>query len=187
MSIQEIVNNIHPLPELSMDKLDALIDEVTFPKGHLLFSANKIEHDIFFIKSGLVRAYTATNEGAVTFWFGIEGDAVFSVKNYLLSERSYENIELLEPGELYQLDSRQLKALYDQDIFIANWGRKLIELEFLRSERRLISMQFRTAAERYEELMDTNAHLLNRVPLGYIASYLGIAQVSLSRIRGAKR
>jgi CRP-like cAMP-binding protein len=76
-----------------------------------------------------------------------------------------------------------LQQLFETDIAMANWGRRFAEKELIKTEERLISRQFRTATERYQELMQQQPGLLQRVSLGHIASYLGITQVSLSRIR----
>lgn len=167
-------------------KLHALVQEVSFPKGHLLIQAGKPEHNLYFVKKGIIRAYTYKKATPVIFWFGSEGDTAISIKTYINNQPSYENIDLLEDSVFYKIDTRQLHLLYNNDIHIANWGRKFAEHEFLKTEHRLINMQFLTATERYEELMNHTPQLLQRVPLGYIASYLGISQVSLSRIRAGK-
>lgn len=184
MDIDCIINNIYKLPEASKSVLKSLITEVKYSKGHLLLQADKVEKNIYFIKNGIVRAYANTHENEITFWFGKEGDTVISMKSYIENQKSYENIVLLEDCNLYQLQTDDLQLLYHKDIHIANWGRKFAEHELIATEKRLISRQFRTATERYKELLEQNPDLIKRVPLGYIASYLGITQVSLSRIRG---
>lgn len=187
MTIDKIIDQFGQLSEKSKISLKAIIKEVTFPKGHILIKAEKIERNIYFIKKGMVRAYSDKVNGQVTFWFGKEGDMVVSMRSYVANEQGYENIELLEDCELYELKTSDLQALFEIDIYVANWGRKLIEKELLKTEERLISMQFKTAMERYDELTQAYPHLLRRVQLGYIASYLGISQVSLSRIRASFR
>lgn len=88
----------------------------------------------------------------------------------------------MEDCQLYRLDTHQLHQLFLNDIEIANWGRLLAERELVKTEKRLIDQQFLPAKERYQKLLQENPSLIHRVPLGHIA-YLGIAQVSLSRIR----
>lgn len=183
MTLTEIIHRIHPMPPEAVEKLLAIAEVVSFPKYHLLFRADKIDHNLYFIKKGIVRAFTEKEDTSITFFFGMEGDPVLSMKSYVSKEKSYEDIELLEDSELYHFDGALLETLYLQDIHIANWGRKLAEIELARTEVRLIARQFRTAAERYADLMQDTPELLRRVSLGHIASYLGITQVSLSRIR----
>lgn len=187
MNIDQILNNIYTLPDISKLTLKNSIAEVHYPKGHILLRADKIEKNIYFVKKGIVRAYSQTADNEITFWFGKEGDPVISMKSYVSNQKGYEDIELLEDCELYLLKTSSLQKLFDKDIHIANWGRKFAERELVKTEERLISRQFRTATERYKELLKDNPDLLQRVQLGYIASYLGITQVSLSRIRAEIR
>ncbi len=183
MNIDQILNAIYPLPPVSKLLLEKCATEVSRPKGHLLFRAGKVEENVYFIKKGIVRAYASLPDNEITFWFGREGDAVISMKSYVAHQKGYENIELLEDCELYELKAKQLQDFFDKDIYIANWGRKFAEQELVKAEEKFISRQFKTAAERYKELLSYNPDLVQRVQLGHIASYLGITQVSLSRIR----
>ena len=159
------------------------ITEVNFQKGHILLRAEKVEQSIFFMKQGIARVYTHTAENEITFLFCKEGDTIISMKSYVLNQKGYENVELLEDCELYELKTKELQKLLMKDIHIANWARRFAEQELIKTEERFISRQFRTAKERYWELLNDHSDLIQRVQLGYIASYLGITQVSLSRIR----
>ncbi len=187
MDINRIIDSIHPLPDRTRLVLTGIISEITYPKGYLLLKADKVEPNIYFLKRGIVRAYADGTDHEITFWFGKEGDPVISMKSYVADERGYEYVELLEQCDLYEIKTRQLRELFQEDIYVANWGRKLAERELVKTEERLISRQFKTASERYSELISHHPHLLQRVQLSYIASYLGITQASLSRIRAEIR
>ena len=183
MELDNIIDNIFPLPERSKTLLKENIYEITYPRAHVLFKVNRIDPKVYFIKKGIVRAYANPGDEEVTFWFGKEGDAVISMKNYVENQKGYETIELLEPCELYEIQTEELRKLYNSDIHIANWGRKFAEQELIKVEERFIFRQCKTALERYKDLMHNDPALLQRVQLAYIASYLGITPVSLSRIR----
>ncbi|MBB2150839.1 Crp/Fnr family transcriptional regulator [Pedobacter gandavensis] len=182
-TIKQIINSISPIAEPSLEKLASLFEEINYPKGHLLFRQHEVDCTVYFIKSGIARAYYRTEESDVTFWFGKEGNSVFSYNSYINQTPGYESVALLEDSTLYRIDYHQLETLYATDIIIANWGRKLIEKEIILVEERLISRLLLNASERYKNLMNHNPELLQRVQLNYIASYLGITPVSLSRIR----
>lgn len=183
MEIKAILDKIRELPYTSLNSLTSIITIVEYPKGHRLFNANKVEQDIYFIKKGIVRAYTQSPDQEITFWFGKEGDTVVSMRSYVDNQKGYENVDLLEDSILYKLNIKTLNNLFEEDIHIANWGRRFAEQELLRTEERLIARLFKTALERYRILMKDNPELLQRIQLSHIASYLGITQVSLSRIR----
>lgn len=138
---------------------------------------------ILFHKKGLVRAYAHKDEKEVTFWFGKEGDLIFPLHTLFMDLGEYSNIELLEDSVLYEIDLKRLQELYSTDIHIANWGCKFAEYTCIEVEKFFISRQFKTPTEIYNELLTECPDIIRRVPLGIIASYLGISQVSLSRIR----
>lgn len=183
MDIEQIISRTYPLPPASMERLKALMEEIELPKGHHVLRMGKVEKDIFFIKRGIARAYTTVDGNEITFWIGEEGDTLASMNGYVNNQPGYETIELMEPSVLYKLRHDDLQRLYLDDIHIANWGRRYAETEFIATERRLISFLLTDASERYSRLMTDNPEYLQRLPLGSIASYLGITQVSLSRIR----
>ncbi|WP_419870959.1 Crp/Fnr family transcriptional regulator [Chryseobacterium sp. CT-SW4] len=183
MDIDLIIDSIYALPENSKISLKKHIMEVSYPKSHCLMMAHKVIPYIYFIKKGIVRAYSSTEDNDITFWFGSEGETVISMKSYVEDQPGYENIELLEDGQFYRMETEKLRELFSKDIHIANWGRKFAERELIKTEELFISRQFKTASERYQDILQKKPDLIRRVQLGYIASYLGITQVSLSRIR----
>ena len=164
MDLRDIINSIYPISEKSMDRLLSCSLELGLPKGHRLLEAGKIESDIFFIKRGIVRAYVSHEGKDITFWIGKEGATIMSLKSYVKNEAGYETIELMEDSLLYCLKRSDLYRLFEEDIDIANWGRKLAELEFLRAEEKLIPLLFTTASERYRVLLERTPDLLQRIP-----------------------
>ncbi len=182
-ALHDILNSLYPLPQSALEALAACCSPVHRARGAMLFRAGRLESEIYFIEKGIVRAFCDQDEHEVTFWFGQEGAVVLSYNSYIHNRPGYEFVELLEDASLYRLSCAALQELFSRDISIANWGRKMAEKELVKTEERLISRQFRTASERYAELLQQNPELLQRVQLGHIASYLGINQVTLSRIR----
>lgn len=186
MEIDQILNDIYPIPDATRIKLKSQMEELSLPKNTILMRANRVEDSVYFVKRGIVRAYSDHENGEITFWFGEEGETVLSMRSYVEDQKSYESIELLEDCELYKIGVQQLRQLYREDIQVANWGRKLAEKELLKIESRMISRELLSATQRYADLIAHRPSLLLRVPLKYLASYLGVTQVSLSRIRKGK-
>ena len=182
-NIDKIITLLYPLPEPSQEVLKSKMSKVNYPKGHLLLRADRLEKSIYFIAKGVARAYADAPNGQVTFWFGQEGAPILSMKSYIAEKKSYENVEILESCELYKISITELRSLFEADVHLANWGRKLAEQELIKTEERLIAMQFKSARQRYSDLIELQPELFQRVSLGHIASYLGMSQVSLSRIR----
>lgn len=166
-----------------MDKLKLIWDEISYPKGYVLIHQDKIERDVYLIKQGIARAYIEVDGRDVTIWFGEDNDIIISAQGYVNGKKGYETIELLEDAVLYKMNLEQLHALYQQDLEVCNWGRRLMEREFVGTEHRLISNLSMTATERYLQLTEEKPEILQRVQLRHIASYLGISPEHLSRIR----
>lgn len=183
MNINDIINNIYRLSQTSLDTLIASISEVEYPKNFHLHWENKKGTKSYFIKKGIVRAYTHKDDKEVTFWLGQEGDLIFPLQTLFAGLGEYASVELLEDCILYEINLDQLQRLYLTDIHIANWGRKYAEYACINAEKLFIERQFITSLERYQELINEYPNILQRVPLGIIASYLGTSQVNLSRIR----
>lgn len=186
INIHRILDLIYEMPDVSKETLKNNITEVSLPRGYILLKAERKEKNIYFIKKGVVRAFAPFKGQDTTFWFGEEGEPVLSMKSYVENKVGYENIELLEDCDLYKIRIEELTKLYHQDIHIANWGRRLAEKELLKIESRIVSNELLSAKERYDVLLNTRPSLVQRVPLKHIASYLGMTQVSLSRVRKIK-
>lgn len=120
MDIKEIINKRYAMPDASLDKLQRCLTEVSYPKGFRVLERGKVEKNIFFIKKGIVRAYTSVDGKEITFWFGKEGATIVSLKGYVNDEPGYETMELMEDSVLYKLERKQLKELFLDDLHIAN-------------------------------------------------------------------
>lgn len=183
MDLIHILDAVHPIPESSKQLLAKHFEMLHGSKGQVLFRTQQIGKSIYFLSRGLARAYTVQDGVEMTFWFGWEGSPLLSMKGYVSGEHSYEDLELLENSVLFRIDAAVSKQLFNEDIHIANWGRVFAEKELVKAEERLISRQVKTAEMRYRELIAAYPDILLRAPLRYIASYLGVTPVTLSRIR----
>ena len=106
MDIKEIINQRYAMPDTSLDKLRQCLTEVSYPKGFRVLESGKVEKNIFFIKEGIVRAYTSVDGKEITFWFGKEGATLVSMKGYVNDEPGYETMELMEDSILYVLERK---------------------------------------------------------------------------------
>ncbi len=180
------LKNIPAFSSLSEQAIQLLAKHVThvnYPKGSVLIQEGKIAPYFYIIESGIARAYSDGKNQQITFWFGQDNDLLFSYNSYINNIPGYESIELLENSRLYRIKCADLISLYADNIEIANWGRKLAEKELISTEKRLIDRLFKPAKERYAEFIMHTPGLAQRVALKHIASYLGVTQVTLSRIR----
>lgn len=113
------------MPEDSVQKLVAKMKKCSFVKGDRILQAGKVERNIFFVEKGIVRAYLPLDGKDVTFWIGMEGATVVSLKSYVCNEPGYETVECVEDAVVYVLQREVLDELFGLDIHIANWGRRV--------------------------------------------------------------
>jgi len=184
--LQNTLHTIRSTAALSLSSRKTLIGELersVMKKGAVLIRENKYEDQFYFLESGIARASILIKHKPVAIWLGFAGDVCLSFNSYVYQKAGYERIDILQDAVVYGIKASRLQALYQLHPDLANWGRKMAEHELIKTEERFISRQFKTASERYEALILQYPEALKNIPLGIIASYLGVTQVTLSRIR----
>ena len=115
-----------------------------------------------------------------------EGDVIISVESFFKQTESQEQIQALEDSSLYYISYDEMQFAFANFSDFNTIGRILTEKYYVLSEQRLYSLRMQRASERYLFLLNHFPQILLRVPLKYIASYLGITEETLSRIRSMK-
>ena len=141
---------------------------------------------MYFLESGAIRGYYNLEGKEITHWFSFAPDFVTSFHSFITQQPAVESIQLLEGSVLWSISKENVDRLMKNYHEIERLVRIAYENYYIRLEERFVNAQFKTAAERYQNLLQQTPHILERVPLGYIASYLGISQETLSRIRGRR-
>ena len=182
--ILAIFNNIHPLGQELTDDIRLHSKLTRFEKKKHLLQFHQINKSVHFILSGCVRIYCINDKGEEhTSWLLTEGDLAISVYSFFSQRHSFEAMEALEECVTLEINHTALSELYKRHLEFNFIGRCLTEQYYIRSEEKANSLRMLSARERYLELLDTKPNLMQRVSLGHIASYLGITQSTLSRIR----
>jgi CRP-like cAMP-binding protein len=177
------IKNFHPISIEAQQALQDCFEQVELHKNDLLLSEGQQCRHLYFLEKGALRGFYNADGKEITHWFGFENDFVTSFHSFITREPAVENIQLLENCTLWSISKETLTGLLNQFHEIERLVRIINEKYYIRLEERFVNAQFKTAAERYENLLTESPHILERVPLGYIASYLGISQETLSRIR----
>jgi len=168
------------------EKYKHLWRSLEVPAHTLLLKEGDICKKVYLIRQGAVRTWFDSGEKEICFQFFFEGDVVYASESLRKGTPSPFNIETMEPSTLYWIETagldeiRQDAALYNQILD------KIVE----RQEQfmhRFFTFLKDSPQQRYEALLKDQPEIIRRVPLQYIASYLGITQVSLSRIRARQR
>ncbi|MFZ1370062.1 MAG: Crp/Fnr family transcriptional regulator [Ferruginibacter sp.] len=141
---------------------------------------------IYFINKGVARIYYLKDGIDITENFFFENNIIARVESLLTGRPSRKGIQVLEDAEIVSINAPALFGLYDRFHEIERLFRKIFEAAYVDTVNRVEGMQFHSAEERYKALLHEAPGVIKRVPLKYVASYLGITQVSLSRIRGQR-
>jgi CRP-like cAMP-binding protein len=172
---------------LSKEAEQAIVDIssiVTIRKNQDLQPIGHTCKTIYFINKGIARIYYFKDELEITEGFFFENCIIARVESLFTGKPSRKAIQILEDAEIIAINANGLFKLYDAFPEIERLFRKIFEAAYVETVNRIEGMQFHSAEERYNALLHEAPNVLMKVPLKYVASYLGITQVSLSRIRG---
>ncbi|WP_339703398.1 Crp/Fnr family transcriptional regulator [uncultured Marixanthomonas sp.] len=158
--------------------------EVQFKKNETILKEGKISNEYYLIKKGLFRSYVIDYNGneITTDFFG-PNEILIEVASLFLRTPSKENIQALTDCEVYKIEFNEFQNLYSTIHGFTEWGRSWMSQQLFIAKHRAVTMHTQSASQRYLELMNQKPQIIKEVPLKYIATYLGITDTSLSRIR----
>jgi CRP-like cAMP-binding protein len=161
------------------------------PESHkantTLVKEGKFSDKLFFIHEGCVRAYYLKDGKNITDWFGFENDFICAINSYFLNIPSPHYIETIEPATLLVINREDVNYLCDTYHDFDRFARLAVTQTMLQLQQRIVSLQFESAQQKYETLTKLRPDITQRVPLGHIASYLGMTLETLSRSRQPKK
>lgn len=184
--MNQLLKYFHSFQTLNQDSQEQLLSishPLQLKKNDILQPIGHTCKTIYFVQKGMARIFYYKDGIDITECFAAENHIIARVESLFTQRPSQKGIQIIEAAEIVAINATQLFALYDQYPAIERLFRKIFEQGYVETVNRLESLQFYNAEERYTRLLEEMPELLQRVPLKYIASYLGITQVSLSRIR----
>jgi len=153
-------------------------------RNNFLLKEERICDEYFFLENGFIRAFANDIDGNdVTTNFYSSGQVVFEVSSFFNRTVSKENFQAIVDCEGWYITYEQLNSLFHSMHDFRDFGRSILVKGFSSLKIRMLSMITETAEQRYDTLLKTNPEIFQQVALKYIASFLGITDTSLSRIR----
>jgi CRP-like cAMP-binding protein len=178
------IKNILPIPEEKILTIASHFKEKTIEKNDLLLKEGQICNMNFFLESGIMRAYTIDTEGnEITTSFFSNNEFVLEPGSMFQRVPSKESIQAIEDCTGYYITYDELQMLFHSLPEFRELGRAILVRGFINFKNHSISLINQTAEERYNHFMATRPNILQHAPLKHIATYLGITDTSLSRIR----
>jgi len=179
----DFLSSVHPMSTALRSRLTQILQCRQLDKKEYLLKAGQVCRNIYFIQGGLVRCYYLKDEAEVCTWFMKEGDVVISIQSFYTQTPGHEYIQALEPTEAHYISFDQLQQIFIEYPEFNVTGRIVTQIYHQHWAHQLFAIRMQTAQERYQWLMRHHAELIARVPAKYLATYLDIAEVTLSKIR----
>lgn len=183
----QLFNYIYPLHK----DIQTFIIEHLYPfklsKGKMLHHAGSICEMIYFVKKGAIRGFIKEGKTEATTWITVENEMVAAIYSFIKQVPSIENMQAIEDCELLAMSHRNMHLMFESYPDSNVLARRIYEKYYADAEVRALTARIHKAEKKYEYFLLTYNHLSNRIPLTYIASFLGISLETLSRVRGLKR
>jgi len=182
----DFINKIYPLSEEIMEFMSSHTTFRKVSKGKFLLKPGEYCKDYYYIHKGILRSYIKYGEKEITIWINPEGEITTSIRSISGSRVSDEFIQVIENAEMVVIPFDSMRELYEKFPEMNKVGRMLLEEYYAASEERVYIARLPSAEARYQHFINSRPELLNRIPLKYFASYLGITLETLSRLRAKK-
>ena len=182
----EFLDHVNPLSPALRERLVRTIQYKFIEKKNYFLKERQVSDKIAFLESGLFRCFYYIHDTDISSWFMKENDVVISVKSFFKQVPSLECIQALEDSEIYFIKYGELQQIYQDFPEFILTGKLVTEHYYVLSEERSFVMRSQKAHERYRYLMENCPEIVRRVPSKYIASYLGISEVTLSTIKSRR-
>jgi len=181
--IEKITKEYSNLSNETINEWKENIRVLELEKGTQLVKEGKLTNKLYFIYKGSAKAYHLKEGKLITDWFAFDNEFICAITGYFLKGKSEHYIELTENSIILEFEREKLIKLSNKYHDFEKFSRKIITKIMLQLQKRVVYLQFSTAKERYHFLLNEYPEIELNISLGDIASYIGITQETLSRIR----
>ncbi len=178
------IQNVLPISTDITVEIANHFKETEILKNQFLLHENKVSNDYIFLLEGFIRSYTFDTKGTdITTNFYSKNQVVLEISSFFNRTPSQENFQALTDCKGLIISYEQVQVLFHSIPEFREFGRKVLVQNITQLKQRMLSMINQTAEQRYENLLQTKPEVFQNAPLKNIATYLGITDTSLSRIR----
>ena len=186
MSKQPLIDSFQKNSQMSLETITNItsnFEERKFSKNDFFLREGKVS-DLLYLAEGLMRAYTFDLKGnEVTTNFFVKGRQVFDHASFFLQTPSEENIQAVTDCMGYSITFEKMNSIFHSIPEFREYGRGMLVKELVSYKKRTLAVINKSAEQRYEELIKGDREIFKFAQLKHIASYLGVTNSSLSRIR----
>lgn len=183
----DVLKSIYQHPAFSEEDLNLIFDKhekLQFKKGDFFLKENEISNAYFVLESGVARSFVYdTDNNDITINFFTEFDIIIEASSIFQRIPSIENIQAETDCLVWKINYEDFQELFLTIPALTEWGRAWMSYQLFYLKNRSVEMITKSATERYLDLIQEKPDVLKFAPLKNVASYLGITDTSLSRIR----
>ncbi|UEG51439.1 Crp/Fnr family transcriptional regulator [Mucilaginibacter daejeonensis] len=184
--LPEFADLLSPLDDRAREALETTIRTVHFDKGDHVLASGRVCRYIYFIEAGLTKTCFDNGDKEFIMRFFAEHSIFTVLDSYFQHTPSTYDIIALEPATISYISKADMDELCDRHHSLERFFRSLVTAASINMMKRISEMLEEDAKQRYDRFLVEQGQLLKRISLADLASYLGITQVSLSRIRAIR-
>jgi CRP-like cAMP-binding protein len=183
-SLMLFLKSFNLLTDMNINDFIQLVTYKTLKKNDYFIQEGETCKEVAFILSGILRSfYLSIKAEDITYCITFPNNLMTAYSSFLTAQPTQENIQAITFTELLIVPKDKLKAMVEQDLNWTYFFKIMAEQQYIELEKRIFLLQKSSAALRYADLVKNQPEYIQKIPLQYLASYLGITQRHLSRIR----
>ncbi|MFY0628073.1 MAG: Crp/Fnr family transcriptional regulator [Reichenbachiella sp.] len=184
--LKKTVNQLSLIPEEEWVDFEGKWESISLNKNDYLIRTNQMERFFYFVHEGLLRAYVLNNGNEVVVGFSYDGDYSGAYDAFLDQKPSEWNIQALEKSQILRIRYDDLMQIFDRYKSFERWGRIFNANVLIGLGKRQVESRSYSAEEKFDRLMNQSPHIFQKVSQKHLASYLGMAPETFSRMRKQK-
>lgn len=182
-TLEDCITSHISIDAISLSAISSAFTETDLQKGDVFLASGNICRQMAFIQSGYLRMFNIVDGKEITFWVGSESSFITSLSSFIFQTPNHWTIEALSTCSLMVINRTDHFELSKQQPKWLEFDNILLARSFALLEESMFSHLYMNATQRFDALMASQPAIFNHVPLQYIASMLGIAPETLSRLR----
>ena len=183
LSFESSISARADISSADADALFQIAEKKQYKKAEFLLREGQVCKKLVLVQKGVLRSFMNKDGREINTGFAFEGDFAADILSLRHGAGSQTSIQALEPATVYEFEKEKLFALYELSPGISSFGRRVLEHLLSAQEEQAVLFRITTPAERYTYIARHKPGLLQRISLSQLASYLGVARETLSRIR----
>lgn len=184
MNFEDYIQELLLMPRPKAELIASYLKDDQLKKGDIFLQEGQISRYSYFLATGFIRCFTVDLAGnEITTRIFSAPDFINDYQSFFKQKPTLENYEAITDCKVQTLDLKTAQYCFHEIPEFREWGRMMLTMNYVTLHEHFLSLHKETAEQRYLKLLEQKPAIIQSVPLKIIASYLGMTDTSLSRIR----